>query len=139
MTDSKRIFLDTAPVIYYLQRIDLYYKKMKAFWLKNKQCEYVTSVVTVTEYLTFPYRQSDMGMILSFYAFLEGMDVEVMSINKSIAVKAAQIRAEYKHFKTMDALQLATACMTGCDLFLTNDKQLRQFTEIKCMTVDELE
>ena len=80
-----------------------------------------------------------MGMILSFYAFLEGMDVEVMSINKSIAVKAAQIRAEYKHFKTMDALQLATACMTGCDLFLTNDKQLRQFTEIKCMTVDELE
>lgn len=78
-------------------------------------------------------------MILSFYAFLEGMDVEVMSINKSIAVKAAQIRAEYKHFKAMDALQLATACMTGCDLFLTNDKQLRQFTEIKCMTVDELE
>lgn len=31
MTDSKRIFLDTAPVIYYLQRIDLYYKKRKHF------------------------------------------------------------------------------------------------------------
>ncbi len=39
----------------------------------------------------------------------------------------------------MDALQLATACIMGCDLFLTNDKQLRQFKEIKCVTVGELE
>lgn len=39
----------------------------------------------------------------------------------------------------MDALQLSTACLTGCDLFLTNDKQLRQFTEIKCITIDDLE
>ena len=52
--------------------------------------------------------------------------------------KAAQIRAEYKAFKAMDALRLAVACITGCDLFLTNDKQLRRFGEIKCITVEEL-
>lgn len=39
----------------------------------------------------------------------------------------------------MDALQLAVACWKGCDLFLTNDKQLRQLKEVKCITVDELE
>ena len=39
----------------------------------------------------------------------------------------------------MDALQLATACISGCDLFLTNDKQLRQFKEMKCIIVDEWE
>jgi predicted nucleic acid-binding protein len=44
-----------------------------------------------------------------------------------------------KGFKAMDALQLAVACLSGCDLFLTNDKQLRQFKEIKCIVVDELE
>lgn len=38
----------------------------------------------------------------------------------------------------MDALQLAVACITGCDLFLTNDKQLKQFADIKCITVEEL-
>ena len=67
------------------------------------------------------------------------MDIEVKSINKAIAEKAAQIRAEYKFFKTMDALQLATACIAGCDLFLTNDKQLKQFMEIRCLTVEEVE
>ena len=66
------------------------------------------------------------------------MDIKIKSIDRKIAEKAAKIRAEYRFFKTMDALQLATACIAGCDLFLTNDKQLRQFGEIKCITVEEL-
>ena len=78
-------------------------------------------------------------MINAFYAFVDGMDIEIKSIDKAIAEKAAQIRAEYKFFKTMDALQLATACLSGCNLFITNDKQLKQFKEIKCITVEELD
>lgn len=53
--------------------------------------------------------------------------MEIVEVNQEIAKKAAQIRAEYKGFKAMDAIQLAVACLTKCDLFLTNDKQLRQF------------
>lgn len=66
-------------------------------------------------------------------------DMEIMEINKGIAMKAAQIRAEYRGFKAMDALQLVAACLSGCDLFLTNDKQLKQFKEIRCITVGELD
>lgn len=66
------------------------------------------------------------------------MEINIKSIDREIAEKAAKIRAEYKFFKTMDALQLATACLSGCDLVLTNDKQLKQFKEIKCLTVEEL-
>ena len=61
----------------------------------------------------------------AFYSFLDGMNIEVKSIDSQIAEKIAKIRAEYKGFKTMDAIQLAAACQTGCDLILTNDKQLR--------------
>ena len=70
---------------------------------------------------------------------VETTNMEIVEVNQEIAKKAAQIRAEYKGFKAMDAIQLAVACLTKCDLFLTNDKQLRQFKEIKCITVDELE
>jgi len=139
MTDSKTIFLDTAPIIYYLQKSELYYLNMKAFWKKYEECDYITSTITVTEYLTYPYREKNFTLINSFYAFVNDMDILVKDIDGRIAEKAAQIRAEYKFFKTMDALQLATAYIMGCDLFLTNDKQLRQFKDIKCVTVDELE
>lgn len=64
--------------------------------------------------------------------------MDIVEINQEIAKKAAQIRAEYKGFKAMDALQLAVACLSGCDLFLTNDKQLRQYKDMKCITVEEL-
>lgn len=139
MIESKKIFIDTAPIIYYLQSSELYYDSMKEFWKKYDECDYITSTITITEYLTFPYKQRDTQLVSSFYAFLNDMDIQVRSIDERIAEKAAKIRAEYKHFKTMDALQLATACITNCDLFLTNDKQLRQFKEIRCVTVDELE
>lgn len=139
MTDFKRVFLDTSPIVYYLEKNELCYLNMKKFWKEYDICDYVTSAVTVTEYLTYPYQQNNLKQINAFYAFVDGMDIEIKSIDKIIAEKAAQIRAEYKYFKTMDALQLATACLSGCDLFLTNDKQLKQFKGIKCMTVDEIE
>lgn len=139
MTGFKKVFLDTSPVVYYLECNELYYLNMKKFWKEYGECDYVTSAVTVTEYLTYPYQQNNLKLINAFYAFVNGMDIEIKSIDKTIADKAAQIRAEYKSFKTMDALQLAAACLSGCDLFLTNDKQLRQFKETKCITVDELD
>jgi len=74
-----------------------------------------------------------------FNRLVDTTNMEIIEISHEIAEKAAQIRAEYRGFKAMDAIQLAVACFEGCDLFLTNDKQLRQFKEIKCITVDELE
>lgn len=76
-------------------------------------------------------------MIDDFYHFICDMDIEISNIDREIAEKAAEIRAEYKGFKAMDALQLAAACLTKCDIFLTNDKQLRQFRGIKCIMVEE--
>ena len=138
MTDFKKVFIDTAPIIYYLQSSELYYDNMKVFWKEYNECDYVTSTVTITEYLTYPYRKKDMRLVNFFNEFIIDMDIQVKSIDEKIVEKATQIRAEYKFFKTMDALQLATACIMGGDLFLTNDKQLRQFKEIRSITVDEL-
>ena len=112
---------------------------MKNFWNKYENSDYITSTVTMTEYLTYPYQQNNLRLINAFYDFIDGMEIEVRNIDKIIAKKAAQIRAKYRFFKTMDALQLATACLSGCDLFLTNDRQLKQFTEIECILVAELE
>ena len=67
------------------------------------------------------------------------MGIEIVSINSVIAEQGAKIRSQYKYFKAMDALQIATAIVSGCDMFFTNDKQLRQEKELPCVTVDELE
>lgn len=138
MSGYRRIFLDTSPIVYYLECNEVFYTKVKNFWKEHEYSDDMTSAVTVTEYLTYPYQKHNEKQINAFYTFMDGMEIEIREIDRAIAEKAARIRAEYTSFKTMDALQLATACLSGCDLFLTNDKQLKQFREIACVTVEEL-
>lgn len=70
--------------------------------------------------------------------FLTDADISIVPLTKEIAKIAAQLRAKYSGLKSMDALRLASATQNKCDIFLTNDKQLKQVTEIECILVDEL-
>lgn len=142
MIDFEKAFVDTAPFIYFIEKNSnnpQYYENVKCFFKYgyDNDKKFVSSVITMEEYFVFPYRNNVYSYIDMFYRLVEITDMEMVEINQVIAKKAAQIRAEYKGFKAMDSLQLATACIHGCDLFLTNDKQLKQFREMKCITVDE--
>ena len=144
MIDFKKVFVDTAPFIYFIEKDSnnpQYYERVKKFFENgyNNDRKFVSSVITIEEYFVFPYRNKEYAYIDMFYRLIEITNMEIIEINQEIAKKAAQIRAEYKGFKAMDALQLSIASMSKCDLFLTNDKQLKQFREIECLTVGELE
>lgn len=139
MTEYKKIFLDTTPIIYFLDADINFAEKVEQIFERfiEKKCSMATSTITCTEQLTYPYRTGNTEKINVFFKFLTDCNVQIHPVDISIAKKAAQIRAKYKDFKTMDCLQLATACVQQCDLFLTNDKQLRQFGELKCMVIDD--
>ena len=143
MTDYKKVFIDTAPFIYFIEKNEdnpQYYDKIKRFFndgYNNDVC-FVSSVITIEEYLVFPYKIHSQEYIDLFEKLIDTLGMEIVAIDKEIAKKAAKIRSQYKSFKAMDALQLAVASLSDCDLFLTNDNQLRQFKEITCITMDEL-
>ena len=136
----EKIFLDTAPLVYYLDIDERYAWKVKNFfsWALDNGKSMCTSVITATEYLTHPYRNGNLGKIASFFAFIADSQIEMLNVDIAVAEKAARIRAEYPYFKTMDSLQLAAALSCNCDAFLTNDRQLCQFTELNCIMVDSL-
>lgn len=138
MTDCRKIFLDTAPLIYLLDNDANYIQTVKSIFseLLSNDIPMVSSVITCEEYLVFPYRTDNWEKITAFYEFVSDCGIVLRNIDRTTAEKAARIRAEYPHFKGMDALQLASACLSGCDVMLTNDNQLKQFQEIRCITID---
>lgn len=140
MTEFKKVFIDTAPFIYYLENSNLYFDKMMQFFTKccEHEIEIVTSVITVEEYLVYPYSNKKTELIENFDKFIEYMKIKVVPIDEEIAKQGAKVRAKYKNFKAMDALQIATAIKSDCDVFFTNDKQLRQEKELPCITMDDL-
>ena len=141
MTGYKKVFLDTAPIIYFLDNDVKFGEKARSILeeILEDGKELATSVITCTEYLTFPYRNNNREKVEAFFEFITDCDIPLYSVDIEIAKKASRIRAEYGNFKAMDALQLASACIKGCDLFLTNDKQLKQFEGIRCVTVEDWE
>lgn len=101
------------------------------------QIEFVTSAVVVMEYLTFPYREGLMYLAEAFETLLRELDIKILPVTDKTAQRAALIRAQYRGFKGMDALNLAVAKSSDCELFLTNDKQLLQFEELKCVLISD--
>lgn len=140
MTEFKRVFVDTAPIIYYLENNPQYKDSIIKFFTKcmEENIQVVTSAITIEEYLVFPYSSGKMEFADNFKRFIKYMNIEVVDINSEIAEQGAKIRGQYKSFKAMDALQIATAIVSGCDMLFTNDKQLRQEKELPCMTMDDL-
>ncbi len=61
----------------------------------------------------------------------------LVTIDASVAETAAILRAKYR-LRTPDALQISAALTTGCQAFLTNDKDLRRVTELRVLVIDEL-
>ena len=139
MTDYKKVFLDTTPLIYFLDEDIHFGEKTKDILeeILSDGKEMISSVLTCMEYMVYPYRVGNQEKIEVFHEFVDDNDIKLIPISAEIAHKAAQIRAGYKDFKAMDSLQLAAADLAGCDVFLTNDNQLKQYKEIKCITVEE--
>ena len=113
---------------------------MKSIFLYLLQSDsiFITSDITVAEYLVYPYREKKEDLEIAFDEFIRCSHTEIVHTSEMIAKKAAKIRAEYHGFKAMDAFQLAVAEMSNCTLFITNDKQLRQYRGMRCMLIDDI-
>ena len=140
MTDFKKVFIDTAPFIYFLENSSRYMESIGKFFTKctKENIQIVTSTLTIEEYLVLPYSNGKVEYVDNFKRFIEYMNIEVVDIDSNIAEQGAKIRGQYKNFKAMDALQIATAIVKECDMFFTNDKQLRQEKELPCMTMEDI-
>ena len=123
-----------------LKKSDLYFEKVKELFSDcyEQEKKLVTSPITVEEYSVYHLKNRKFEYIYAFRAFLEDMEFVFNNVDFDTAFLAAQLRAKYQAIKAMDALQLASAIQSHCDVFLTNDKQLRQVQEIKVLLVDEL-
>lgn len=128
------VFIDTAPIIYYIEAHPVFGPLCKqvvnAFQEGNKRA--FSSVITLTEVLPKPIESSDEKLARKFADFLKrGKNLTMVEISESIAESAGKLRGHYPFLKTVDAIQVATSLDVGADAFITNDKKLRQITEIK--------
>lgn len=119
---SDVVYLDTAPVIYSIEKHTDYLPLMKSLWLasQNGEVEIITSELTLLETLVAPVKQNDLQLIAAYENLLTKSEVNSLPITSQVLRRAAELRANY-NLKTPDAIHAATALINGCDLFVAND------------------
>jgi len=123
-----RLYLDAAPVIYTVEQVSPYAAVVDAR-LSTSGAVLVASDLTRMECRVKPLREGNADLLKDYDDYFEGAVAEIVTLSREVMDRATQIRAQYG-FKTPDAIHLAAAVVSGCDVFLTNDYRLDRFTDI---------
>lgn len=139
LNNVDRVFLDTAPVIYFLEQHPIYHPIMSAFFKlqKEKRILIVTSPITLSECLIHPIKQNMDDLVAKYrQLMMRGEQTIFEVIDAEAGEHAAHVRASL-NISLIDSLQIGVAVSSGCQLFLTNDKQLLRVTSIKTILLDD--
>jgi predicted nucleic acid-binding protein len=134
-----QIFLDTAPVIYFVEKNPSFAPKVQPVFdrLDDSNLIAVVSPITLAECLVLPYKLGKPEVAQIFTDLLvNSQNVLFYPVDETTAEKAAELRARYNLTLT-DAFQVAIAIQAGCDAFLTNDIELKRVTDIPVLVVSE--
>ncbi|MBP8637894.1 MAG: type II toxin-antitoxin system VapC family toxin, partial [Dictyoglomi bacterium] len=130
----RSIFIDTAPIIYYIEAHPLFGSLTKTVVdiVRSSNFSVFTSVITLVEVLSKPIQMGREDLAREFKEFLRGgKDLTLIEISVDIAERAGNLRGKYPSLKALDAIQLATAFEIEADAFLTNDEKLKKIEGLK--------
>lgn len=114
--------------IYHFEQTEAYFRRVQEILssAQKGESEIITSVVSVVEALSAPkYLNLSETIDEINYFFREAEFLKVIGLDWDIALETARLRREIESLRTPDAIQLATAVISGAEIFVTNDAKLK--------------
>lgn len=137
---GQSVFLDTAPLIYYIEEDDRYLAGLSGFFdtVTAANVMLVTSFITYIEVLTLPEKRGQTRLAAKYRDFMTNSEqLSIYPLTVPVADAAIRFRA-HEGLRTPDAIQLATAHVCGVDFVLTNDRSWRKIRKPRVVLLDEL-
>jgi len=136
---SAKVYLDTSPVIYSVEKHADYWRILISLWqsLKSGEIEVVTSELTLLETLVQPIRQNNQILISAYETVLTKTEIELFSITLDILRESANLRAA-ENLKTPDAIHATTATASSCQYLLTNDAAFKRVQSLNVVVLSDL-
>ncbi|HZZ43250.1 MAG TPA: PIN domain-containing protein [Tepidisphaeraceae bacterium] len=124
---GRHAYLDTNVFIYTLNAFPTLAPILTRLFtiIDIGQLQAITSELTLAELLVKPMRDGDIHAQQTCQSILlNNPRLTLMPIARHTLIESARLRAG-STLKLPDALHLATAILSGCDIFLTNDTHFR--------------
>jgi len=134
-----RICLDTAPIIYFIEKSHRYLDIVRPIFLEIDagKMEAITSTITLLEVLVRPFKTKNEILAERYRDILlysEGLTA--FEVFHEVSEMSSKLRAKYS-IKTPDAIQLAVGILYGAVKFVTNDPALKKVSDIDVLILDD--
>jgi len=138
LSSAGKISLDANIILYYLHQDKNFGKQSFRLLTAVKNKTKIISTLIYAESFVYVFEQADESLEKKQLKALEKIPkLKIVAPTKKICLLAAQLRAAYR-LKTPDAIHLATAIDSDCDIFITNDDNLKKVQEINVLTLADL-
>ncbi len=136
---SGTVGIDTAPIIYSIERHPVYYPLLEPLWIEVEagNVELLVSELVLAEALVMPYKSGDSVRVLEYEGLLAQPNVRLVPVSSSILRDAAKLRSQ-RRLKTPDAIHAATALSEGCATFVANDASFRTIPGLPLQLLKDL-
>lgn len=136
----RRVCFDSAAIIYFIEQHPIYYAIFRPVFdlVDGGKLEGFSSTITLMEVLVRPIRERRADLIDTYGKRLtKARGFQLFPIDRLVAKRGAELRAERASLRPPDAMQLATASLHEADAFLTNDKRLRSCGDVDVVVIDD--
>lgn len=134
------VYLDSAPIIYSVEKIEPYRTLMRTLWEGGEggHLTLITSELTLLELAVGPRKRGDV-QLESLYRqlLLNTRAIQVEAISRAVLEEAIMLRALHG-LKTPDAIHGATAIRAGCTHLVTNDRGFGRLPGVAVILLSDL-
>jgi len=136
---SSVVYIDTAPLIYSVEKHPEYESSLRPLWAASKsgEIQVITSELALLETLVGPLKHGDSALANVYTELLTATEMRLLPITLGVLRDAARLRAD-TNMKTPDAIHAATALVAGRDFFVTNDGGFRRVASLSVVILSEV-
>jgi len=134
------LYLDTNVFVYALEGFERFRSILGELFreVQDGRIKAVTSELTLAEVLVKPLADGKMEVCAAYGAAIQDSEgLEVAPVTREVLIEAAGIRARMG-VRLPDAIHEATAILSGCRSFLTNDRNIREIPNMSVVYLSDI-
>jgi len=135
-----RVYLDTNIWIYALEGYPAFAQDLTQLFqgIDRGNLSIVTSELSLAEVLIKPFQNQDLAQQTAYKQLIRNsQNLTVIPVSREVLIEAAKLRASI-NIKLPDAIHAATALLTQCSTFLTNDERFRSLPKLSVVLLSEI-
>lgn len=134
---GKRVAIDTMLMIYVLEHHPQYMQVVAEIFEDAQSV--ICSSFLFGELFAGLYKRGDQKAVDTILSYVEDAEqLEVYSFDYATSLVFAKIRGQHPSYSSPDCIHLATALQFEADVFITNDKKLKNLSGLKVMNLQDL-